>query len=416
MALPNSNISVSMVKAELGAATNDVGQLCIHPNVNKWSRWKPVANPKIGNMTASDYAAVYTGVEVSNNGNYGLTIPDVVRTTSINSVPAAIEDACANSWEYRKPMGGVNEPFRLGDFRNYYHQAVPPIQCTAPALTILGATENRLSIYFDLDPGDSTYNLQAYDLYNNGSIDLSNCTLFGILKDYRGDIISMNESETILDSSGELNAPAIIFSGFLALPQMNPGYEYQIYIVIRNLNYTAGWEFLPLPDGFGYNQFPLLVNINRDMVEDGGGVVIAEQNIWFSPAFGQPYRTANDCMEDYSATWKMRNTTGDLLVRIDLKNGSMYSKTFAKNDFDLLNYYNDTQAYPQYMFTSEPSGASGGVTQVTLAAGETKSIWFYYQAPILNTPSPEIVIRRGQIELITGTLMYSPGSVGWQEA
>ena len=58
---------------------------------------------------------------------------------------------------------------------------------------------------------------------------------------------------------------------------------------------------------------------------------------------------------------------------------------------------------------------AGGVTQVTLTAGETKSIWFYYQAPLYNTPSPELTIRRGQIELIEGTLMYSSGSVGWQE-
>ena len=120
-------------------------------------------------------------------------------------------------------------------------------------------------------------------------------------------------------------------------------------------------------------------------------------------------------MEDYYAAWEMRNTTGDLLVRIDLKNGSVYEKTFAKNDFDLMNYYNNTQAYPQYMFTSEPLGASGDVTHVTLTAGETKSIWFYYQAPLLNTPSPELVIRRRQIELIGGTLMYSSGLVGWQE-
>ena len=40
MALP-SNISVAMVKAELGASTNDVGQLCIHPNING-GKWKPV--------------------------------------------------------------------------------------------------------------------------------------------------------------------------------------------------------------------------------------------------------------------------------------------------------------------------------------------------------------------------------------
>ena len=47
MALPDSNISVAMVKAELGASTNNVGQLCIHPNINKWSKWKPVSFNKV---------------------------------------------------------------------------------------------------------------------------------------------------------------------------------------------------------------------------------------------------------------------------------------------------------------------------------------------------------------------------------
>lgn len=35
-ALPNTGISVSMVKAAIGAGTNDVGALFLHPNVNEW--------------------------------------------------------------------------------------------------------------------------------------------------------------------------------------------------------------------------------------------------------------------------------------------------------------------------------------------------------------------------------------------
>lgn len=38
MALPNTNLSVAMVRKELGAATNNVEQLCIHPNINMWSK------------------------------------------------------------------------------------------------------------------------------------------------------------------------------------------------------------------------------------------------------------------------------------------------------------------------------------------------------------------------------------------
>lgn len=38
MALSNSNITVSMVKSAIGSGSNDVGTLCTHQNINKWSR------------------------------------------------------------------------------------------------------------------------------------------------------------------------------------------------------------------------------------------------------------------------------------------------------------------------------------------------------------------------------------------
>lgn len=41
-ALPSTGITTSMVASAIGAATNDVGTLCKHPNVNKWSRFKPI--------------------------------------------------------------------------------------------------------------------------------------------------------------------------------------------------------------------------------------------------------------------------------------------------------------------------------------------------------------------------------------
>jgi len=101
MALPNSNISVAMVKSELGAATNDVGQLCIHPNINKWSRWKPV---KLDNLTSG-----------RNHPTLGTIIP-----STINQIILSKKD---EFWEYEKPTGGASSPYRLGDFREYEHTA-----------------------------------------------------------------------------------------------------------------------------------------------------------------------------------------------------------------------------------------------------------------------------------------------------
>lgn len=38
MALPNSNITTTMVANELGTSSRDVGYLCTHEGINKWSK------------------------------------------------------------------------------------------------------------------------------------------------------------------------------------------------------------------------------------------------------------------------------------------------------------------------------------------------------------------------------------------
>ena len=99
MALPDSNISVAMVKAELGASTNNVGQLCIHPNVNPLSKWKPVRHESLTPITASH-------LELA---NYGFEFPSFT----------TYQGASESNWVYLKPTGGLSQPFRLTDFTNY---------------------------------------------------------------------------------------------------------------------------------------------------------------------------------------------------------------------------------------------------------------------------------------------------------
>ena len=106
MALPDSNISVSMVRDELGAATNDVGQLCIHPNINKWSKWKPVRFNSVSPITQAQLASI----------NFGITPP-----TPSNDYTAVMD----TKWGYSKPTGGLSSPYRLSDFRNYNKTAEP---------------------------------------------------------------------------------------------------------------------------------------------------------------------------------------------------------------------------------------------------------------------------------------------------
>jgi hypothetical protein len=95
MALPNSNISVPMVRAELRAATNNVGQLCIHPNVNEWSPYKPI-----------------------NSG--AITLNEAFREQVSGFL------IIGRYLSYNKPTGGASSPYRLGDFRGYEHNSRKP--------------------------------------------------------------------------------------------------------------------------------------------------------------------------------------------------------------------------------------------------------------------------------------------------
>src|SRR5690554_6048574 len=141
MPLPTTNITTTIVRNELGAATNNVGELCTHPNVNMFARKKPVRVP---GTPANWYEA----------DNFGISVPSWVRGTE-------------QYWTYNKPRGGVNEPYRLGDFRGYEHSAGNPILLqnnngkvynliasdTITLSAIVAALPNNLAItYYDVLP------------------------------------------------------------------------------------------------------------------------------------------------------------------------------------------------------------------------------------------------------------------------
>jgi len=115
MALPTTGISTGLVKATIGASTNEVGALCTHPNINKWSRWKPVSSNKHEGITIADLINKKFGFDIISKS----TIFDLLTYYSTNSI-----------WNYLKPTGGASSPYRLGDFRNYDHSAYKSFNTT----------------------------------------------------------------------------------------------------------------------------------------------------------------------------------------------------------------------------------------------------------------------------------------------
>ena len=140
MALPNTNITTTLVGQTIGSGSRDVGTLCTHPNINKWSKWKPVQLDKTEGLTESDLISVACGL-------------------SRNPQTQAIS--------YWKPRGGMNnEYYRLGDFRNYNHLATPPVNVEIVSVMVLPSGQyisgppytlvigNQYVINFKLIPGD----------------------------------------------------------------------------------------------------------------------------------------------------------------------------------------------------------------------------------------------------------------------
>jgi len=104
MALRTTNISALFVGETFDSRTTQIGASCVVPNINKWSKFKPVR----GIWPASV------------NGKYGLDL--------------------TNNWAYLSPRGAPeDEPLRIGDFRGYEHDhrlTLPPVRCLTTECTI----------------------------------------------------------------------------------------------------------------------------------------------------------------------------------------------------------------------------------------------------------------------------------------
>lgn len=123
MALANGKItapvSVDDVKSVLGESSNDLAALCKSSKINVWAKYKPTVFPS---PFPDDWYK-------AKDGNYGINI--TVENGKSNWKDLVAEYSKANNGYttlYNKPTGGASAPFRLGDFRGYFHNANPEVK------------------------------------------------------------------------------------------------------------------------------------------------------------------------------------------------------------------------------------------------------------------------------------------------
>lgn len=144
MALPNEGISFTMVATELGTTENSLGNLCAHPNVNRWSKKKP----QIDTRVAKNELNYWRRSDVSDNIRCGLNIYN-------NS---------GSVWEY--PQSRMGCFFRLGDFREYDKDAVLIIELDLPN-TIAYDSDYIATFIFNANTSNTSVSLHdLFDLEN----------------------------------------------------------------------------------------------------------------------------------------------------------------------------------------------------------------------------------------------------------
>lgn len=129
-------VTIDDVKAALGESSNDLATLCKSEKINMWSKYKPVSYATNTIITKNQLSNCKYGLSPTKNDlllkcTYGYT------DATNNFLKTSFEAISNNnkSWEYIKPIGGANSPFRLSDFLNsdnvknngYNNDAVPPL-------------------------------------------------------------------------------------------------------------------------------------------------------------------------------------------------------------------------------------------------------------------------------------------------
>lgn len=146
------------VRYVLGAASADTGTLCRHPNINMWSKHKPVRFPDLEKN--NDWKG--NTVDVGNGHIYGLYRPA--------SGGSPIEEIAEQPIEYLRPTGGMESVYRITDFNGYNHHCKCPWKIELPEGSFFANTAGVL-VRFRKFTADElpTGNITAADLLYNKS-------------------------------------------------------------------------------------------------------------------------------------------------------------------------------------------------------------------------------------------------------
>ena len=317
MALPTTGISTSLVGTTLGSGSRDVGTLCTHPNINKWSKWKPISIAKVTGLTESDLQSA----------NYGL------------SIPAADSDDgtyLSQTWGYIKPTGGSNSPYRIGDFRTYEHAAICPFNFILPNSIAVGSSGVVAKITF---PSITPYNVDGKYFFGD--------KYFGVLikkgteLQYKtatmtinngGTTVDFSES-TLLDTTGIIELYAMFTS--TAITTISSSISQMLYSLNGEANIAYRSVNVYVPEATVYLiGFAGLATADRKAISLDGSVSVGG-GVITRPAHLTRQLTKNYTLDNISVT-----------IRRDSDNVTVFSQSYAP----------DLQSSPEALYTDMMAG------------------------------------------------------------
>ena len=259
-------VSIDDVKRALGESSDDLATLCNSDSIIPWSRCKPIAY----SQPFTDIPPVREDRTINVTSYYGapcivrcgILVPEI--KYDVNNFNAIFDIAerldSDNTWGNRfAPSatyngyhlhGGTSEPYRLGDFRNYYNNASKTFAINTPNKTIhkIYNTERTMSVvlYEDMSTNDHGYSVLLENMFQNlyEYWSLYLCVRYGTDKNCSLIKVSdVNKNEYYVYAKGD-----VVFTNddVYIVPCLIPDkYEAGLSIVILDSPGRILWEYKP---------------------------------------------------------------------------------------------------------------------------------------------------------------------------
>lgn len=385
-ALPNSNISTSLVANTLQTSSHDVGYLCSnqHGRTNKWSKHKPV----IWNRTNVD-STPYEWYKAQ-DGRCGFkqiqwcSVQQVLQHY-ISNVPAC--------WDYNPPTGGASAPYRLGDFRQYDKDAPQFIQSTV-------RKDDEYTVNRAWGTGTLTFTFDLYDTGTNVTLSDFDAMNIGISNDMR--ITALIYKGNNLPNTGSTLPDSIQYGTDLSIDHPNITIDFNEVTSSTsacNVVFCLSWvtqneNYLPIPyDDNHY--FSAHVNLTNQVT----AARILFNRIGTATSTGSTISPLSEMRKYADTSWSSfeylkSEERGTLTIELQL--------TYSEDVQDDYVLYDDQQLYVTIDYTTNTGGTSHGyldnlrVRQIngssvsypyTFARGTTHTITLVTQGADVTFPS-----------------------------